>query len=207
MEASADYFGDRVDSFDRNASRKWDDPVPNQYFLVLMNYMGINRRTVLIDRHTGPQVWNQPLAGYRFEQPKPQDYLGADPSAPNVYRIRMTSPLWWMEDNVPPGALSPEFNFQTNSMIKSRTLSMELWLDGPVEFNTAGKIIKSGDIVIARDGEFLVGGRWMGGNTTQGHPDYMWVPYSILKPDPQSEVKHANVYIDIDWIRRHILSG
>jgi hypothetical protein len=207
MEASADYFGDRVDSFDRNASRKWEDPVPNQYFLVLMNYMGINRRTVLIDRHTGPQVWNQPLAGYRFEQPKPQDYLGADPSAPNVYRIRMTSTLWWMEDNVPPGAVSPEFKFETNSMIKSRTLTMELWLDGPVEFDSSGKIVKSGDIVIARDGEFLVGGRWTSRNTTQGHPDYMWVPYSILKPDPQSEVKHANVYIDIDWIRRHILSG
>jgi hypothetical protein len=207
MEASADYFGDRVDSFDRNASRKWDDPVPNQYFLVLMNYMGVNRRTVLIDRHTGAEVWNQPLAGYRFEQPKPQDYLGADPSAPNVYRIRMTSTLWWMEDNVPPGAVSPEFKFETNSMIKSRTLTMELWLDGPVEFDSSGKVVKSGDIVIARDGEFLVGGKWMSGNTTQGHPDYMWVPYSILKPDPQSEVKHANVYIDIDWIRRHILSG
>jgi hypothetical protein len=207
MEASADYFGDRVDSFDRNAARKWDDPVPNQYFLVLMNYMGIHRRTVLIDRHTGPQVWNQPLAGYRFDPPKPTDYLGADPAAPNVYRIRVTSTLWWMEDNVPPGALSPVFNFQTNSMVKSRTLQMELWLDGPVEFDSSGKIIKSGDIVIARDGEFLVGGKWLGGRTNQGHPDYMWVPYSILKPDPQAEVKHANVYVDIDWIRRHILSG
>ncbi len=207
MFASADYFGDRVDSFDRNASRKWDDPVPNQYFLVLMNYMGVHRRPVLIDRYTGGEVWNQPLAGYRFEEPKPEDYLGADPAAPNVYRMRATSTLWWMEDNVPAGAISPEFRFETNSMIKSRTLTMELWLDGPVEFDADGRISKSGDIVVARDGEFLVGGRWLTRNGNQGHPDYMWVPYSIIKPDPRAPEKHSNPYIDIDWIRRHILSG
>ncbi|MEN9724315.1 MAG: hypothetical protein RJB38_2301 [Pseudomonadota bacterium] len=207
MEASADYFGDRVDSFDRNFSRKWDDPVPNQYFLVLMNYMGIHRRTVLIDRHTGAQVWNQPLAGYRFQRPKPEDYLGEDARAPGVYRLQVTSTIWWMEDNVSPGALSPEFRFETNSMIKSRTLKMELWLDGPVIFNSEGQVVQSGDVVVARDGDFLVGGRWLQDLGTQGHPDYMWVPYSMIKPDPRSQEKHANAYIDIDWLRKHLLSG
>ena len=208
MEASADYFGERVDPFDRNSSRKREDPVPNQYFLVLMNYMGVHRRTVLIDRNTGGEVWNQPLAGYRFQMPKPDDYLGADPAAPNVYRIRVTSTLWWMDDNVSPGAISPEFKFETNSMIRSRTLQMELWLDGPVVFDSSGALMSSGDVVVARDGDFLIGGRWFDGNMgNQAHPDYMWVPYSILRPDPRSDEKHANVYVDMDWVRRHILSG
>ncbi|NDD92297.1 hypothetical protein EBZ37_09455 [bacterium] len=208
MEVSADFYGNRVDwSSDWN-SPKYDDVIPAQYFLVLTNYMGKLRQTVLIDRYTGDQVWNQPLAGYRFQMPKPDDYLGADPAAPNVYRIRVTSTLWWMDDNVSPGAISPEFKFETNSMIRSRTLQMELWLDGPVVFDSSGALMSSGDVVVARDGDFLIGGRWFDGNMgNQAHPDYMWVPYSILRPDPRSDEKHANVYVDMDWVRRHILSG
>ncbi len=207
MASSADYFGERVDPWDRDYARKFADTVPNQFFLVLTHYMGRNRRTVLIDRHTGGEVWNQPLAGYRFQVPKPGDYLGPAPGAPDVHRLRLTVTLWWMEDNVAPGALSPPFEFKSNSMIAARTLGLELWLDGPVEFDGEGKIVRSGDVVVAREGGLVAGGVWLGGNTSQGHPDYMWVPYSILRPDPEDDDPYANIHVDIDWIRKHILPG
>jgi hypothetical protein len=207
MASSADYFGERLDPWDRDYARKYADTVPNQFFLVLTHYMGRNRRTVLIDRHTGSEVWNQPLAGYRFQTPTPSDYLGPAPGAPAVHRLRLTVTLWWMDDNVPPGILSPPFEFQTNSAITARTLRMELWLDGPVVFDAAGKVVRSGDVVVAREGGLVAGGQWLGPNTTQGHPDYMWVPYSVIEPDPADDDPYSNIHVDIGWIRRHILAA
>lgn len=205
MLASADYFGERLDPWERDYARKFADTVPNQFFLVLTHYMGRLGRTVLIDRHTGGEVWNQPLAGYRFQPPSRSDYLGPAPGAPNVHRLNLTATLWWMEDNVAPGALSPVFNYTTGPMVTARTLRMELWLDGPVEFDAQGKVIRSGDVIVARENGLVAGGRWLGPRTTQGHPDYMWVPYSMLLPDPQDEDPDSNIHVDIRWIQRHIL--
>lgn len=205
MLASADYFGERLDPWDRDYARKFADTVPNQFFLVLTHYMGRLGRTVLIDRHTGGEVWNQPLAGYRFQQPSRSDYLGPAPGAPNVYRMNLTATIWWMEDNVAPGALSPVFNFTTGPMVTARTLKMELWLDGPVEFDAQGKVTRSGDIVVARENGLVAGGRWLGPQTTQGHPDYMWVPYSMIVPDPNDDDPDSNIHVDIRWIQRHII--
>ena len=89
-------------------------------------------------------------------------------------------------------------------VIQSRVLKMELWLDGPVEFGADGKITKSGDLIVTRDGDFFVGGAWLMGNyNVDANPDYMWVPYSIVKPDPNDD--YANPHVDIDWIKAHLL--
>jgi hypothetical protein len=39
-------------------------------------------------------------------------------------------------------------------------------------------------------------------------PDYLWIPHQIIKaaeyPDNDKEA-HANPYVDIDWVREHLL--
>ncbi len=205
MEASADFYGNRVDWASDFNTPKVDDPFPGQYFLVMTNYMGKLRQPVLIDRFTGDQIWNQPVAGYKFEYPKPADYLGASPEAPNVYRIRLNSTIWWSNDGVDPGCQTPPFEYQSDGYyFQSRDLQMEVWLDGPVVFGSDGKITSSGNVIVSRQGEYLVGGTWLGDATSMsdGHPDYIWVPYSLLKP-----TEFSNPELDIDWIKAHILSG
>lgn len=209
MSANADFFGNRVDWGNDYNSPKFDDTVPDQFFLVLTNYMGMLKRPVLIDRYTGDQVWNQPLAGYHFEYPKPSDYLGADPSAPNVYRIAMTVRLWWMNDGVAPDIITHPFNFEESDytgVVDGRVLKMELWVDAPIVFGADGRIQSSGNIIVTTQGDYQYGGRWrMGdGYINDGWPDYMWIPYSISRPtDPDQD--YANPEIDIAWLRNHIL--
>lgn len=205
MEASADFYGERVDSAADYDSPKYWDTIPNHYFMILTNYVGKLRQPVLFDRYTGDQIWNQPIAAYKFYPPTQADYLGADPAAPNIYRILVTSDLWWVSDGVEPGILTPPFDWQENRVFEKRQLKMELWLDGPVVFDSSGtKILKSGNIVVSRKGSELIGGAWRngGGYMNDAHPDYMWIPYSVLKP-----TEYANNQVDIDWIRKHILSG
>ena len=214
MSTSADFFGTRVDYASDYDSPKYNDTVPDQYFLVLTNFIGKLHQAVLIDRYTGEQVWNQPLAGYRFDYPTRADYLGADPQAPHVYRIMLTSTLWWMRDDVTPGTITPPFTYEENDFVQSRILKMELWLDGPVEFGPDGKIQSSGDVVVTRKGDFFVGGAWrMGeGYFAEAWPDYMWVPYSIIKAqapeeNPESQDDYVNPHIDIDWLKKYLLTG
>lgn len=212
MAASADFYGNRVDYGSDYDTPKYTDTVPDQYFLVLTNYIGKLHQAVLIDRYTGDQVWNQPLAGFRIEYPTPANYLGADPAAPNVYRIIVNSAIWWMNDEVPPGVITPPFNFEDNQFVSSRVLSMEVWLDAPVVFGPDGKIKSAGNVIVTRQGDYFAGGAWrMGdGAFAEAWPDYMWVPYSVVKvatpeEDPDSDEDYANPYIDIDWLRKHIL--
>jgi hypothetical protein len=207
MEVSADFYGNRVDWGQDYNSYKYDDVIPNQYFLILTNYMGKLHQAVLIDRYTGDQVWNQPAVAYHFEYPKREDYLGPSPEAPNIYRINLTSTIYWGRDDVDPGAITAPFNFETNQYFEGRTLKLELWLDGPVEFGPDGKIVSSGNIVIARKGDALVGGVWKNGSgyLIDGHPDYMWIPYSVLKPN--AEEPYANIHIDYKWVEQYVLTG
>src|SRR5262249_22770095 len=63
----------------------------------------------------------------------------------------------------------------------------------------------SGNVVVTRKPgtDYFVGGAWRMGEgfySSEGWPDYMWIPYSILKPSD-----YANKDVDIDWIRDHIL--
>ncbi len=209
MEATADFYGNRVDWSSDWTTPKYDDVIPAQYFLVLTNYLGKLGQTVNIDRYTGDQVWNQPLAGYRFEYPKPEDYLGADARAPGVYRILLTSTIWWGRDEVEPNSVTVPFQFESNQHFEQRTLQMELWLDGPVVFNASGQVISSGDVVVKREGNWLMGGVWRNGAglLVDAHPDYMWVPFTVLKPDPRAEDPYANIHIDIEWLKRYLVVG
>lgn len=212
MATSADFYGNRVDYGSDYDSPKYTDTVPDQYFLVLTNFIGKLHQAVLIDRYTGDQVWNQPLAGYRIEYPTPANYLGADPAAPNVYRILVTSTIWWLSDEVPAGIITPPFTFEDNQIYSSRTLTMEVWLDAPVVFGAGGKIVSSGNVIVTRQGDYFAGGAWRVGEGyfAEAWPDYMWVPYSIVRvatpeENPNSEDDYANPYIDINWIKKHIL--
>lgn len=207
MSALADFYGERVDIDDINSPKYWDT-IPDQYFLVLTNYIGKLKQAVLIDRYTGSQVWNQPLAGYRFEYPKPSDYLGNTPSKPNVYRIIVNSTIWWMDDGVAPDVITEPFTLENADEIPhtaSRQLSMEVWLDGPVVFE-GGKIKSSGDVIVTREGDNLVGGAWrMGeGYEVDAWPDYMWIPYAVVPPSNPDQ-DYTNPEVDINWIRTHLL--
>jgi hypothetical protein len=208
MEVDADYYGNRVEPGNANVSKRWDDVVPDQFFLVLTNAMGARKQSIVIDSYTGVQTWNQSIAGYRFYYPKPEDYLGATRSAPGIYRLNLKATIWWANDSgVPADVLTPEFNFSNAyvngaEVIQHRDLKMELWLDGPVVFDKHGKIVSSGDVIQTQDGTYVVGGVWhMGSGNVEAQPDTMYVPHGCVKSRGDS-----NPEVDLGWIQKHLLT-
>ena len=64
---------------------------------------------MIIDRHTGAEVWNQPVVAYEVDPIRPEDDLGRDPRYRNLYRVNVRATLWWANDDVGPNAKTPEF--------------------------------------------------------------------------------------------------
>jgi hypothetical protein len=188
MEASIDSFG--VPS---NPTRRLD---PAQYFLVLANYVGHAGQGVAVDRSPSQnEIWNVAVAGYRFGYPSEGDYLGADPSLPGRYRVRVKSTLWWVNNSVSASASTPDFAFGPDSMeYSSASLWMTLELDAPVVFDRSGKITQSGNIV---------GGYWLGDSQASA-PKLMWAPFSVAH-DPLPEDGNRNPEIDLEWVLSNLI--
>lgn len=180
QEVSADFFGLRDDT-DDPSSPSFQDIFPNQFFLVLTNVVG-KGHSLIMDRYTGAQVWNQPIAGYEIAPITPEDDLGTDPSAPDVYRVMVNTQVWWLRDDVAPDQRTDSFEFENGPSFDSRLLRYEVWLDGPLRFNGAGKLIGSGNVILSRKEELVYGGAWRMGESDRmnSHPDYVWIPYAVV---------------------------
>ena len=226
MLVDADYFGHSVEQFSQNDQRTIDDIYPDQFFIVLTNFMGMHKYGVNIDRYTGDEIWNQPLMHYRMDYPKPADYLGQDPAHPGVYRILLTTHLWWGDDSADPNDQTPDWKDTYNygeqaPYVAGRDFQAEIWLDGPVNFDSSGHITSSGNVVIVpqagapNGSSWYLGGTWLGQAATSyqdGHPDFMWVPYSFLDATDVTEngpnaKLDANPYVDHAWVVDHFFKG
>lgn len=122
--------------------------------------------------------------------------------------------------NVNPQLSTPAFEWKKawsedghTLMIDERTLTMELWLDAPPRFSAdGGKLLSSGDIIVAREGDFIVGGDWRHSDDMpieKRHPDLIWIPYSLLNAADEElnppSAPSANPYVDYGWVVRHLV--
>ncbi|MDR3606446.1 MAG: hypothetical protein P4M08_03595 [Oligoflexia bacterium] len=183
MEVNADFFGNRVTDPNDTSSPAFMDVYPDQFLILLTNLMP-RGLPIIIDRYTGDQVWNQPLAGYMIDPVSPSDASEPAPSAPNVYRVAVTMTVWWASDEVEPDHITEPFNFDDGASYGHRTLHGEIWLDSPAVFDTSGTLISSGNIILTHSGTVAVGGSWQNWDLplVNSHPDYVWVPLNIVKP-------------------------
>lgn len=199
MEVTGDFLGTRTEYSSDYGGPAYLDVVPAQFHLVLTNVMGAQRRPLIIDRYTGFQVWNHPLVAYAMEPIRPSDYLGPDPSFPNIHRLNVSTRIFWVENNVEAGILTPRFDpaAPDPAAFGTRLLRYELWLDAPPVFDGSGTLVSSGDIVLVDDGTRAVGGTWKNGELSaeNSHPDYIWIPTG---PAPSSGFKNPSV--DDAWV-------
>lgn len=204
MEVTGDFIGTRVDDPRDTSSDAFNDVWPAQFFLALTAVMGSQHRSIAVDRYTGAQVWNHPLVAYEIEPVRPTDYLGPDPQFSNLYRVSMATTIYWVNDDVEPGILTPAFDPGTANMSEAfggRTLRYELWLDAPPEFDASGNLTKAGNVVLTSTSHGVIGGLWKNAAMplVESHPDYMWMPSGVA---PSSGFK--NPRIEDNWVLSNI---
>jgi hypothetical protein len=198
MEVTGDFLGTRVDDPSDRSSPAFMDLSPAQFYLMLTNVLGAQRRALVMDRFTGYQVWNHPVVAAEHAAVTSEDYIGPDPQFPNVHRVNMATRVWWVDDNVAPDTITPEFAFTSPAgVFQSRVLRYELWLDAAPEFDAQGNLTRSGDIILARQAGVTAGGVWKnsGLSLENSHPDYMWIPTGVARSSG-----YKNPRISDNWV-------
>lgn len=187
---------------DPNYAKFWDVS-PRQLFLIFTNQVGAMKVGVNIDRFTGDQVWNQPIAGYLVLPIRQQD-LGVQQvngKTLNYADIRMK--IYWADDGVQVDHLSNPIKIDPKKMghdmeddpIPSdyavRLLRFKLFFDQPLQVSANGEQILNNPKIVGN-------GIWQKqeeedySELDQGHPDFIWQP---INPRIVND-GYANPYIN-----------
>lgn len=167
------------------------DITPKTFFMIFTNYVGVRSVGLVIDRFTGSQVWNQPIAGYRILPIKKSDIQEPEErEGIKVYPVKISMKMFWAEDGVGELEVSKHFDInKTNDDFKfeehinkhysARSLSFFMYFDAPMVVSEDGKTITSVGKMVG-DGVWYhqtkEGSKLFGSKIKNTHPDFIWMP-------------------------------
>lgn len=165
------------------------DVTPKQVFFIFTNQIGVQKVGVAIDRFTGEQVWNQPVAGYHILPIRPAD-LGkqeilVDGKIKKLYYANVRMKIYWANDDVYENHVSLKFDiFQSSetelepSIVAGYTMRL---LRFKMFFNEPLQVSQNG-LEILNDPKVVHPGIWHDQESQdspdpdQEHPDFIWQP-------------------------------
>lgn len=190
----------------------WDIS-PRAFFLVMTNYVGIQETGVVIDRFTGEQVWNQPVAGYRILPIHSKDIKRpVKKNGKTLYPVKIKMNLYWAEDGVGENEISLPFNikrdtsdtfrvgdFHINKHYAGRSLAFTLFFDSKLKVSSAGKRVTSAGKIVGsgiwyhqeKEGKRFYQRNKVSFNDL--HPDFIWLPTQVAKT---SNKNYRNPQVD-----------
>jgi hypothetical protein len=171
------------------------DVSPKSFFLIFTNYVGIREIGVVIDRFTGNEVWNQPIAGYKMLPIRSEDIRAPETvGRKRLYPVLVRTNIFWANDNVHANSISHPFDiarasekfqledFLYNDSYTGRSLAFFLYFDAPLRVSSDGRFVAhSGNIV--GDGVWYhqsLEGRKYYKEFDHTHPDFIWLPTKTL---------------------------
>ena len=177
------------------------DVTPRSLFLILTNYVGINKSGVAIDRDAGPEVWNHPIVGYRLLPIKKDAIKQEQRNGQTVSAVRIRMKLFWADDETPPGIVAEPFNLEKHStdsdqievamlpkgpkgerLFEGRMLEFTLFFQGEFKVDEAGtKVLQAGALV--GDGIWKQQedpSKYSIKELVESHPDFVWLPSNAI---------------------------
>lgn len=156
-----------------------DDINPGLFHVVITNWIGNRRQSIIFDRNADEQVWNFPVISFSSTS-------------------RPISPSKAMEAIGPP-LLNYDKNPDTHKLIYVETtityadaINNEEMLEHIEKTQSHYKYI----LELDKEG-FIIGGEWAYDSITE-HPDFLWIPLRPLYRGPDRA--NANPHLDIDTI-------
>lgn len=138
------------------------DTNPATFHLALLNYMGIYKKTFVIDNAYDSMVWNKPVVSYKYQFRNPNTKL---PSRELKYSMLKIEDL---EADPYAQFRSPRAKYVVGVQMTVGLLYGEEDRDRR-NLNSAYDIVYYYDLEIDENGK-IVGGEW----ETQYHPDFIW---------------------------------
>ena len=181
-----------TDSNGRITSQECFDTNPGTFHLTLINQLGINNRSVVIDATYDFQVWNQPLLGYKYRYFNPQTrVVGATAKEAAIPRSQFTRDKFT--------------SYRSNYAAKIVGVETTIQYIGETWPNAATKDSHRNDNVISvtyvydlelDSSDRIIGGEWY----QNAHPDFIWTPSGSsdvstgLVPNSTTASYNYNIY-------------
>lgn len=173
------------DEYGRPSSPACRDTNAGTFHIIVTNYLGIHKHTLVEDRTFDEHVWNHPIRGYKIVDQRPVTAEEAD-------RLIIA------DDAPPPSGYL--FNPEAASFLRVR---MEVATITGTHPSTDGNLSHRIDdfteqvrleYVLELDGEGrIIGGEWAG-NSKRNHPDFLWLPVSAgTRSVASGKITYANV--------------
>ncbi|MEC9071728.1 MAG: proprotein convertase P-domain-containing protein, partial [Myxococcota bacterium] len=233
MEIQSDFYGSRNGYAGTEEARgeiDYRDVYPAAFHVLVADLVGNRDRGIVIDRHTGEEVWNQPLRAFRSKaeplyevvdgEAKPMkldvvytryNYKGEpqpeERGEQEVYPLLVTTTIHWMTDGLPAETLTDE---NINDDIDDETFAdswriRDMW-DDQVEIRTLTYELWLDRPVDDPKARIVGDGQWEHGSATgysQLHPDFIWVPLANVN----NYRDYENEFFDAKVITEEILPG
>lgn len=182
-----------VDSSGTNGYQAFWDVSPRTFFLIFTNYVGLMKQSVVVDRFTGDEVWNQPIVGYRILPIREQDLLAAQTlNGTAVYPVKMRVKIYWANDGVHGEHVSKAFSIASTNTTEAeenlgvdytaRLLKFKLWLNRPIRVISETQIESEDGQPVAVVGQGIWDAMENPGayyDIDQTHPDFIWQPTQL----------------------------
>jgi hypothetical protein len=232
MEIQSSFYGSRNDYHDDEEARgeiDFKDVTPATFHINFADRIGNKDQGFVIDRHTGSEVWNQPVRAFRSKvealyetvdgeaQSDEREviytvygYNGAEldeRGAKQVYPVLVTTTIHWMSDGLPAKTLTDQ---SINDEIDDEKFAdswgiRNLWHD-QVEVRTLTYELWLDRPMDDPEARIIGDGVWEHGSATgftQLHPDFIWVPLA----DMNSQRDYENEFFDYDTVVQDLLPG
>ena len=153
------------------------DVNPALFHLVITNWIGLRKQSIIFDRNADHQVWNFPLYGYETQRQV-------------VNQHQAMQILGWSNKDYKPNPDANMLVYVSTTIYYADAVNEGEVLDythqAAENYEYILELDQNGDII---------GGEWAAKSATE-HPDFLWVPLKTLPSGLERD--RANPHLDID---------
>lgn len=167
------------------------DTNPATWHLSIVNQIGINKRSFVMDASAGYEVWNQPVAGYQYGYENPN--TGESSYTLESSKVRLKD----LKNDRYAKFRARETEFVVNIIMAVTYVSENTPTNAPTDSpsnDSERVVIYSYDLELDRDDK-IVGGEWH----SSLHPDFLWVPVLGSRATSVGDVMLNRAADHSDW--------
>lgn len=154
---------------DRSRNQECSDVNAGEFFLSVINQVGVNKQPLIMDVKANRDVWNHPVTGYRFSFFNPRDEFSSKTWRPStVPKDGFSRDDSWRVFRSPKTAFITGVEM-TLTYIKERS-PRTIETDNP-SLDAIEEVTYTFDLELDED-LHVIGGEWHEKN----HPDFLWIP-------------------------------
>ena len=165
----------------RTLSSQCFDTNPGTWHLAMVNQIGVNKRSLVLDATFDYQVWNQPAYGYSYTYFNPQTDTAVHTLAEAKVAIANYTNDKFKKYRSPQAVAVVGIEMSVSYVVETRPSQRDT--DNP-SYDAIRKVAYLYDLELDANGK-IIGGEWY----QNPHPDFLWTPAKTMRAQTRYEAQ------------------